>query len=92
MISRINTIIGSAKADYIPEQRDSHHLFDDEEPLEYPAPTLKIGEVDPNFGEEAVEQMIEWSVSAKVEFRSDPASINEIPDRAEKGSIKPFCN
>lgn len=31
---RPNTTNGSARADYIPKQRDAHHPTDDEEPLE----------------------------------------------------------
>lgn len=45
---------------------------------------LQVGEVDPKFEVEALEQTIERSVSAIGEHRSDPNSVDKIPDRLNK--------
>lgn len=86
MIHQLCTLNCSALAYYIPQQRDSHRAvpIDDEDPLENFAPIPKIGEGDPTFGEKALEQMIQRSVSALREYRSDRLYTEEIPDRPEK--------
>lgn len=68
---------GSAEADNVPKNF---------------AQTPQIGEVDPEFEEEGLEQMVERGVLTLGKYRSDPTPTDEIPDTAEEDFIKLFRN